>query len=104
MQYSNSFMHLFYLTCSPVWCSAFDSHLKLLDRALKNIGFLFLDILINFEKHRNIACLSIIYKILHKVNHLLRYKLPEFAKSIRINRHTAQQYNKAFLLARYNTY
>ena len=41
--------HLF-LYCSSVWCFASDSHLKLLYRALNNIQFFLLDILINFEK------------------------------------------------------
>ena len=89
--------------CSPVWCSASDSHLKLLDRALNNIRFFLPDILINLEKRRNIACLSILHKILHKVDHPLHCKLPQFAKPIRITRHTTQQNDKAFVLAKYNT-
>ena len=81
-----------------------DPYLKLLDHALDNILFFLQDILINLEKRRNIACLSILHKILHKVDHLLHCKLPQFAKPIRITRHTTQQNDKAFVLARYNTY
>ena len=35
-----------------------------------------------------------LHKILHKVDHLLLCKLPEFAKPIGITRHTAQQNDK----------
>ena len=90
--------------CSPVWCSASDLHLKLLDCALNNIRIFLLDILINLEKHRYIACLSILHKILHKVDHPLHWKPLQFAKPICIIRHTAQQNDKIFVLARYNTY
>ena len=48
--------------------------------------------------------MSILHKILHKVDHPLHYKLPQFAKPIRITWHTAQQHDKTFALARYNTY
>ena len=43
-----------------------------------------------------------LHKILHKVNHPLHCKLPQFAKPIRFIWLTAQQNDKA--LARYNTY
>ena len=64
--------------CSPVRCSASDSHLKLLDRAPSNIRFFLPVISIDLEKCRNIACLSMPYKILHNVNHPLHCKLPQF--------------------------
>ena len=69
--------------CSTVWCSASDSHLKLLDCALNNTRFFILDILINLNKHRIIVCLSMLHKIFHNANHSLHYKLLQFAKPIR---------------------
>ena len=80
------------------------SHLKLFDCALNNIPFFNPDIFINLEIRRNKACLSILHKNLHKVNHPLHWKLPQFAKPIRITWHTTQQKDKAFVLATYNTY
>ena len=79
-------------------------HLKLLDYALNNIQFVLPDILINNEKRRNVACLSMLNKILHNADPHLHYKLHQFTMPIRITWHTAQQNEKAFVLARYKTY
>ena len=62
------------------------------------------DILINLEKRRNIPCLSILHKILHKVDQSLHCKLPQFANPFRITRHITQQNDKTFVLTRYYTY
>ena len=70
-------------------------HLKLLDHAGS--------FLINLEKCRNIIYLSILYKILHNVDHPLYCKLPQFAKPIRITWHITQQNDRAFIMARYKT-
>ena len=45
-----------------------------------------------------------LHKILHYVDHSIYCKLPQFEKSIRITRYTAQKNDKDFVLARYNTY
>ena len=66
MQYLISTTYLLCLTLSTVslfWCFVSNSHLNLLDC---NILY-FPDILIILEKHRNIACLFILHKILHNV-------------------------------------
>ena len=45
-----------------------------------------------------------LHKILLNVHHSLHCKHPQFTMPFRITRHTAQQNDKAFVLARYNTY
>ena len=80
------------------------SRLKVLDRSPNIIRLFLPDILINLKNCIKINCLSILHKILHKVDHTLYCKLPHFAKPIRITQHTSQQKDKAFVLARCNTY
>ena len=92
------------LFANVIRCSASDSHLKLLDCVLNKIQSFLPDIMINLEKRRNITCLPILHKMLHKVYHPVHCKLLEFAKPTRITWHTAQQNDKIFDLARYNTY
>ena len=48
--------------------------------------------------------MCLLYKILNNAHHLLHCKLPQYAKLTRITRHTAQQNDKAFVMARYSTY
>ena len=43
-------------------------------------------------------------KILHNVDHPLHCKLPQFAMPLHIIQYTAQQNDKALVLAKYNTY
>ena len=95
MQYSNPYMHLFLLCkkyCSSVWHSVSDSHLKLLDHTLNNM--------LLRAKPKNLAFLSMLYKILHNIDQRLHYKLPQFAKPILFTWNIAQQNNKSFLVAR----
>ena len=82
MQFSNPYRYLLlcFKYCSPVWCSASDSHLKLLEYALNEIRFSLPDIWIILEKRRNIACLSMLYNILHNIDYPLHCKLTLFAK------------------------
>ena len=45
-----------------------------------------------------------LHKVLHNTNPKLYYKLPQFAKPICITWHIAKQNDRAFVVARYNTY
>ena len=45
-----------------------------------------------------------LHKIFHNVDHFLYCKILRFVKEIHSTRFTAQQNDKAFVLARYNTY
>ena len=50
--------------CSEVWCSAADSHLKLLDRVVRSAGFLAGGVLeCNLAHRRSVAELCMLFKI-----------------------------------------
>ena len=50
--------------CSAVWCSAADSHLKLLNRVVRSAGFLAGGVLdCNLDHHRSVAELCMLFKI-----------------------------------------
>ena len=52
------------LECSAVWCSAADTHLKLLDGVVSGACFLAGDVLnCNLSHHRSVAVLCMLYKI-----------------------------------------
>ena len=89
--------------CSPVWSSAAESHLKLLDRALNNIRFFLPELSVDLEKRRNLACLSMIHKVLHNSEHPLHCYLPQFAMPIRMTRYAVRQNSRSFAINRCNT-
>ena len=63
--------------CSAVWCSAADSHLKLLGRVVRSAGFLAGGVLdCNLAHHRSVAELCIIFKIKSNPMHHLSGALP----------------------------
>ena len=53
--------------CSPVWSSAADSHLKLLDRNLQACKFLIPNLTISLQQGRFISSLCMLYKIFHNL-------------------------------------
>ena len=63
--------------CSAVWCSAADTHLKLLDRAVSGARFLTGGVFECDISHRkSVAVLSILYKIRYNPVHPLNGALP----------------------------
>ena len=63
--------------CSAVWCSAADSHLKLLDRVVRSAGFLPGDVLeYNLAHRRSVAELCMLFKIKSNPMHPLSGALP----------------------------
>ena len=63
--------------CSAVWCSAADTHLKLLDRAVSGVRFLTGGVVeCDIAHHRSVAVLCILYKIRCNPMHLLNDVLP----------------------------
>ena len=63
--------------CSAVWCSAADTHLKLLDRAVSGAGFLTGGVSeCDISHHRSVAVLCMLYKIRCKPVHPLNGALP----------------------------
>ena len=58
--------------CSAVWCSAADSHLKLLDRVVRSAGFLAGGVLdCNLAHRQNVAELCMLFKIKSNTMHPL---------------------------------
>ena len=63
--------------CSAVWCSAADSHLKLLDRVVRSAGFLAGGVLeCNIALRRSVAELCMLFKIKSNPMHPLSGALP----------------------------
>ena len=62
--------------CSPVWSSAVDSHLKLLDMNLLACRFL-IPITISLQHCRSTSSLCMLYKIFHNSLHHLHSELPK---------------------------
>ena len=82
--------------CAPVWCSAADTHLKLLDRALNNIRFLLPNISLDLEHRRKVSGLSMLYKIFHNTDHPLNACLPAQFIPARRTRYTVRLNDYAF--------
>ena len=63
--------------CSALWCSAADSHLKLLDSVVRSAGFLAGGVVeCNLAHRQSVAELCILFKIKSKPMHLLSSALP----------------------------
>ena len=58
--------------CSAVWCSAADTHLKLLDRVVSGASFLTGDVFeFDIAHHQSVAVLRMLYKIMCNPSHPL---------------------------------
>ena len=72
-----SFVLPFLEYCSAVWCSAADSHLKLLDRVVRSAGFLDGGVLdCNLAHRRSVAELCMLFRIKSNPMHPLSGALP----------------------------
>ena len=76
--------HLEY--CAPVWMSAADSHLRLLDRSLRSINFVLPNLLIDLSHRRLIGALSMLFKICYNAQHPLHVRLPPPYRPLRLTR------------------
>ena len=72
--------------CSAVWCSAADTHLKLLDRAVSGAWFLTGDVFECDIARRSVAVLCMLYKIRCKPVHPLNHALPGPYEPVRVTR------------------
>ena len=73
--------------CSAVWCSAADTHLKLLDRAVSDAWFLTGGVFeCDITHRRSLAVLCMLYKIRCKAMHSLNGALPGPYVPVRITR------------------
>ena len=64
--------------CSPVWSSAADSHLKLLDKNLRCCKFLIPDLNISLPHRCSVSSLCMLYKISNNPSHPLHSYLPPY--------------------------
>ena len=75
--------------CAAVWCSAADTHLKLLDRVVSGACFLAGGVLnCNLPHHRSVAKLCMLYKIRCNPMHPLCGALPVPYAPVRVTRGT----------------
>ena len=75
--------------CSAVWCSAADTHLKLLDRVVSGACYLAGGVLnCNFSHRRSVAMLCMLYKIRCNPMHPLCGALPVPYVPVRVTRGT----------------
>ena len=89
--------------CSPVWLSASEVHLRLLDRAFNQIKFLLPSLNINLRHRRLVGALSYLFKICTVDGHPLSQFLPDSHQPTRATRRAANLNDRAFLLARCRT-
>ena len=67
-----------------MWCSAADTHLKLLDRAVSSAPFLTGVFECDIAYHRSVAVLCMLYKIRCNPTHLLNDALSEQYMPVRV--------------------
>ena len=89
--------------CSPVWSSAADSHLRLLDRNLNACKFLIPDLIIDLWHRRSISSLCMLYNFFHNPEHPLHSELPNLSQPVRMTRNVANSHSLSFCPVRCNT-
>ena len=82
--------------CSPVWCSASEVHLKLLDRVFNQIKFLLPSVVLKLEHRRMVGALSLMFKIASSNNHPLFNILPPPNQPSRTTRYSLNLNDRAF--------
>ena len=92
----NSFILPCFEYCAPVWSSAADSHLKLLDRNLNAIKILIPDIKVDLWHRRSVGSLCLLFKIFKNNRHPLHASLPEAYQPVRVTRYAVNANSLAF--------
>ena len=72
--------------CAPVWMSAANCHLKLLDRALNSIKFISPALSVDLDHRRMVGALSMFFKVFNTVQHPLHAALPDSFNPVRMTR------------------
>ena len=88
----------------PVWSSAADSHLKLLDRNLEACKFVIPNHAISLQHHHSISSLCMLYKIFHNPLHLLHSEVPKLFYTKRIKRGSLSVNSLSFSHLRFDTF
>ena len=99
----NAFILPCFEYCAPVWCSAADCHLNLLDKNLRAIKFLIPDLKVNLWHRRAISSLCILFKIFNDADHPLHNELPNLYAPQRVTRDALNANSRAFTPMRFNT-
>ena len=90
--------------CSPVWRSAADSHLRLLDRVVACARFVCGGCdLGDLDHRRAVGSLCMLYKISHNQKHPLHEKLPPPFVPVRTTRGSAAMHEYSLVLPRHRT-
>ena len=89
--------------CSPVWCSAADSHLKLLDKNLWACKFLIPNLTISLQHCCFISSPCMLYKIFHNPSHPLHPELPNLFRPRRVTRGSLSINSLSFSPMRFHT-
>ena len=103
MKCFNSFILPCLEYCSPVWSSAADSHLKLLDRNLQACKFLIPNLTISLQHHCFISLQCMLYKIFHNPSHPLYSELPNLFRPMRVTRGSLSINSLSFSPMRFHT-
>ena len=98
-----SFILPYFEYCAPVWLSAAESHLKLLDRSFNMVKFLLPDLTINLSHRRIVGALSVFFKIINKDSHPFHFKLPQPAMPVRSTRQSSNQNSRCLSVLRHST-
>ena len=89
--------------CSPVWSSAADSHLKLLDKNLRACKFLIPNLTISLQHRCFISSLCMLYKIFHNPSHPFHSELPNLFRPRRVTRGSLSISSLSFSPMRFHT-
>ena len=90
--------------CSAVWCSAADTHLKLLDRAVSDARFLTGDVLeCDISHRRSVAVVYMLYKIRCNPVHPINGALPGPSVPARVTRGALVAHRYTYALPRCRT-
>ena len=89
--------------CSPVWSSAADVHLKLLDKNLRACKFLIPDLKVDLWHRRSISSLCMLFKIFQNPGHPLHSELPNMARPVRVTRGALNLNSRSFSVVRCST-
>ena len=89
--------------CSPVWTSATDSLLKLLDKNLRACKFLIPNLTVSLQHRRFISSLCMLYKIFHNPSHPLHSELPNLLCPRRVTRGSLSINSLSFSPMRFHT-
>ena len=90
--------------CAPVWSSAADCHLALLDRVVRNVNFLCSgSIKCDLEHRRHVSSLCMFYKIRQNCTHPLNEWMPDQYVAGRLTRHAVSAHKYSVVIDRART-